>query len=89
MAPSRRRPRQARVLSQDDNIRRTAEEIQALSVGAVRMFAVTNGQLKAEAVTAMYLAHQHGILQRCHKQGPFFVGVYADRLEWLIHPPGM
>ncbi|CAN5386580.1 hypothetical protein BH23ACT9_BH23ACT9_05420 [soil metagenome] len=75
------------VLTQDDNIRRNAGELQALQVGAVRVFAVTNGQLPGHEVAQLYVTHQHRIFQKCRKPGPFVATVHERGVEWLIRPP--
>jgi hypothetical protein len=71
------------VLTKDDAIRRRPAERDALTDAAVRVFCLTNRNLRAKEQTARFVSNRHRILQRARKPGPYVYGVYENQLRLL------
>jgi len=71
------------VLTKDDAIRRRPAERDALTEAGVRVFCLTNAQLRGSQQTARFVQNRHRILQRARKPGPYIYGVYENRLSLL------
>ncbi len=66
------------VLTKDDHIRRRPAERDALIEAAVRVFCLTNAQLRASEQIERFVSNRHRIIRRARKPGPFIDGVYRD-----------
>jgi hypothetical protein len=71
------------VLTKDDHIRRRPAERDALIEAAVRVFCLTNAQLRASEQIERFVGNRHRIIRRARKPGPFTDGVYRDGVRRL------
>jgi aryl-alcohol dehydrogenase-like predicted oxidoreductase len=71
------------VLTKDDHIRRRPAERDALTEAAVRVFCLTNAQLRASEQIERFVSNRHRIIRRARKPGPFIDGVYGDGVRRL------
>lgn len=71
------------VLTKDDAIRRRPAERDALIQAAVRVFCLTNRNLRGAEQTKRFVSNRHRILRQARKSGPYIYGVYADGLRRL------
>lgn len=71
------------VLTKDDAIRRRPAERDALTEAAVRVFCLTNRNLRGAEQTERFIANRHRILRQARKPGPYIYGVYAEGLKRL------
>ncbi len=71
------------VLTKDDAIRRRPAERDALVEAAVRVFCLTNRNMRAVAQTERFVANRHRILRQARKPGPYIYGVYEAGLRRL------
>jgi uncharacterized protein with PIN domain len=68
------------VLTKDDAIRRRPAERDALTDAGVRVFCLTNRNLRGADQAARFVENRHRILQRAQKPGPYIYGVYEGRI---------
>jgi hypothetical protein len=71
------------VLTKDDAIRRRPAERDALTGAAVRVFCLTNRNLRGEEQTERFVSNRYRILRQSRKSGPYIYGVYAEGLRRL------
>ena len=71
------------VLTKDDAIRRRPAERDALTEAAVRVFCLTNRNMRAAAQTERFITNRHRILRQARKPGPYIYGVYEAGLRRL------
>jgi hypothetical protein len=71
------------VLTKDDAIRRRPAERDSLTEAAVRVFCLTNRNMRAAAQTERFITNRHRILRQARKPGPYIYGVYAAGLRRL------
>ena len=71
------------VLCKDDRIRRRPAERDALSVGQVRAFCLTNANLTFTEQAEYFVHNRFRILQASRKAGPYLYGVYKDHIKRL------
>lgn len=71
------------VLTKDDAIRRRPAERDALTEAAVRVFCLTNRNLRGAEQTERFVANRHRILRQARQPGPYIYGVYAEGLKRL------
>ncbi len=71
------------VLTKDDAIRRRPAERDALTEAAVRVFCLTNRNMRGEEQTERFVSNRHRILRQARKQGPYIYGVYEKGLKRL------
>lgn len=71
------------VLTKDDAIRRRPAERDALTEAAVRVFCLTNRNLRGAEQTERFVTNRHRILRQARKPGPYIYGVYAEGLKRL------
>lgn len=71
------------VLTKDDAIRRRPAERDALTEAAVRVFCLTNRNLRGAQQTERFVANRHRILRQAGKPGPYIYGVYEQSLKRL------
>jgi PIN like domain len=71
------------VLTKDDAIRRRPAERDALIEAAVRVFCLTNRNMRAAAQTERFVANRHRILRQASRPGPYIYGVYESGLRRL------
>jgi hypothetical protein len=71
------------VLTKDDAIRRRPAERDAMIDAAVRVFCLTNAQLRGAEQTERFVANRHRIVRQCRKPGPYIYGVYEKGLRPL------
>jgi hypothetical protein len=71
------------VLTKDAAIRRRPAEREALIAAEVRVFCLTNAQLRAEHQTALFVENRHRIIRQARKPGPYIYGVYKTQLRRL------
>jgi hypothetical protein len=69
------------VLTKDDAIRRRPAEREALIAAAVRVFCLTNRNMRAAEQTERFAANRHRILRQARKPGPYIYGVYERGLR--------
>jgi hypothetical protein len=74
------------VLTKDDVIRRRPAERDALTEAEVRVFCLTNRNMRAAAQTERFVANRHRIVRQARKPGPYIYGVYDKRLQRLWPP---
>ncbi len=74
------------VLTKDDAIRRRPAERDALTDAAVRVFCLTNRNLRGAEQTARFVANRHRILSQARESGPYIYGVYEKGLKRLWPP---
>lgn len=68
------------VLTKDDAIRRRPVELAAVEEHSVKMFCLTNANLRGEQQRERFLTNIHRIIQRSRKKGPWICGVYEKRI---------
>lgn len=71
------------VLTKDDAIRRRPAERDALTEAAVRVFCLTNRNLRGAEQTERFVSNRHRILRQARKPGPYIYGVYESGLRRL------
>lgn len=71
------------VLTKDDAIRRRPAERDALTEAEVRVFCLTNRNMRAVAQTERFVANRHRIVRQARKPGPYIYGVYEAGLRRL------
>lgn len=71
------------VLTKDDAIRRRPAERDALTEAAVRVFCLTNRNLRGAEQTERFVSNRHRILSQARKPGPCIYGVYEKSLKRL------
>jgi hypothetical protein len=71
------------VLTKDDAIRRRPAERDALTEAAVRVFCLTNRNLRGAEQTKRFVSNRHRILRQARKSGPYIYGVYEKGLKRL------
>lgn len=71
------------VLTKDDAIRRRPAEREALIDAGVRVFCLTNAQLRGVEQTARFVENRHRIIRQAGKPGPYIYGVYDGRIKRL------
>lgn len=71
------------VLTKDDAIRRRPAERDALTGAAVRVFCLTNRNLRGSEQTERFVSNRHRIIRQSRKPGPYIYGVYDDSLRRL------
>lgn len=71
------------VLTKDDAIRRRPAERDALIEATVRVFCLTNRNMRAAAQTGRFVSNRHRILRQARKPGPYTYGVYEAGLRRL------
>jgi hypothetical protein len=71
------------VLTKDDAIRRRPAERDALTEAAVRVFCLTNRNMRGAEQTARFVMNRHRILRQARKAGPYIYGVYEKSLRRL------
>jgi hypothetical protein len=71
------------VLTKDDAIRRRPAERDALTEAAVRVFCLTNRNMRGEEQTERFVSNRHRILRQARKPGPYIYGVYEKSLKHL------
>lgn len=71
------------VLTKDDAIRRRPAERDALTEAAVRVFCLTNRNMRGAEQTKRFVSNRHRILRLARKPGPYIYGVYAEGLRRL------
>ncbi len=74
------------VFTKDDAIRRRPVELAAVERNAVKMFCLTNANLRGEEQRARILTNMNRIVQRSRTPGPWICGVYEKRIA-QIWPP--
>lgn len=79
--------RQWVVLTKDDAIRRRPAELAAVAEHTVKMFCLTNANLRGDEQLQRFLTNIHRIVQRSLKPGPWICGVYEKRIA-QIWPEG-
>lgn len=71
------------VLTKDDAIRRRPAERDALTQASVRVFCLTNRNLRGEKQTERFVSNRDRILRQARKPGPYIYGVYAEGIRRL------
>jgi PIN like domain len=71
------------VLTKDDAIRRRPAERDALTDAAVRVFCLTNRNLRGVEQAERFVSNRHRILRQSRKPGPYIYGVYEESLKRL------
>lgn len=71
------------VLTKDDAIRRRPAERDALTKAAVRVFCLTNRNMRGAEQTERFVSNRHRILRQARKPGPYIYGVYEKALKLL------
>jgi hypothetical protein len=71
------------VLTKDDAIRRRPVERDALIEAAVRVFCLTNRNMRGAEQTERFISNRHRILRQAGKSGPYIYGVYEKNLKRL------
>ena len=71
------------VLTKDDAIRRRPAERDALTQAAVRVFCLTNRNLRGAEQTERFISNRHRILRQARKPGPYIYVFYKGRLKRL------
>ncbi len=71
------------VLTKDDAIRLRPAEREALIDAGVRVFCLTNAQLRGAEQTARFVENRHRIIRQAGKPGPYIYGVYVERIKRL------
>ena len=75
------------VLTKDDAIRRRPVELAAVEAHAVKMFCLTNANLRGDQQRERFLGNLHRIVQRSRKPGPWICGVYGKRVVQIWPRP--
>jgi hypothetical protein len=71
------------VLTKDDAIRRRPVELAAVEEHAVKMFCLTNANLRGDEQRERFLTHVHRMVQRSRKPGFWICGVYDKRIAQI------
>ncbi len=71
------------VLTKDDAIRRRPAERDALTEAAVRVFCLTNRNLRGAEQTERFVSNRHRILRQARRPGPYIYAVYAEGIRRL------
>lgn len=71
------------VLTKDDAIRRRPAERDALTEAAVRVFCLTNRNMRGAEQTERFVSNRHRIVRQTRKPGPYIYGVYPEGLRRL------
>jgi len=71
------------VLTKDDAIRRRPAERDALTEAAVRVFCLTNRNMRGVEQIERFVSNRHRILRQAQKPGPYIYGVYEKGLKRL------
>jgi len=71
------------VLTKDDAIRRRPAERDALTEAAVRVFCLTNRNMRGTEQAERFVSNRHRILRQARKPGPYIYGVYEKGLKRL------
>jgi hypothetical protein len=71
------------VLTKDDAIRRRPAERDALTEAAVRVFCLSNRNMRGAEQTERFVSNRHRILRQARRPGPYIYGVYAEGLRRL------
>jgi hypothetical protein len=71
------------ILTKDDAIRRRPAERDALTEAAVRVFCLTNRNMRGAEQTERFVSNRHRILRQARKPGPYIYGVYEKGLVRL------
>ena len=71
------------VLTKDDAIRRRPAERDALIKAGVRVFCLTNAQLRGAEQTVRFVNNRHRIIRQARKPGPYIHAVYAKSIRRL------
>jgi hypothetical protein len=71
------------VLTKDDAIRRRPAERDALTEAAVRVFCLTNRNMRGAEQTERFVSSRHRILRQARNPGPYIYGVYEKSLKRL------
>lgn len=71
------------VLLKDDRVRRRPAELETLTEARLRVFCLTNANLRAGEQAERFQSNLNRIVQRAAKPGPFIYGVYVDGLRPL------
>jgi len=71
------------VLTKDDAIRRRPAEREALTDASVRVFCLTNRNLRGTEQTARFVSNRDRILRQAREPGPYIYGVYEHGLRRL------
>jgi hypothetical protein len=71
------------VLTKDDAIRRRPAERDALIKAGVRVFCLTNAQLRGVEQTVRFVNNRHRIIRQARKSGPYIYAVYAKGIRRL------
>jgi hypothetical protein len=74
------------VLTKDDAIRRRPAERDAMVEAAVRVFCLTNANLRGVEQTERFVQNRHRIERQARKPGPYIFGVYEKTLKRLWPP---
>ena len=69
------------VLTKDERITRRPDEVQALTEGGLRVFAIGNQHLTGPEMAKRYVTNINRIVKRAQKPGPFVDIVQPDRVE--------
>lgn len=75
------------VLTKDDAIRRRPAERDTLLRAGVRVFCLTNAQLRGAEQTARFIHNRHRIIRQARTPGPYIYGVYERRIARLWPRP--
>lgn len=68
-------------LTCDERIMRRPAELAAVEESGLRMFTLTNGNLRTVTKVQWLTTNVHRIVQRARKPGPYIIGIYSDRIE--------
>jgi len=71
------------VFTKDDAIRRRPAERDALTEAAVRVFCLTNRNMRGAEQTERFISNRHRILRQSRQPGPYIYGVYEKGLKRL------
>jgi len=71
------------VLTKDDAIRRRPAERDALTEASVRVFCLTNRNMRGAEQTDRFISNRHRILRQSRRSGPYIYGVYEKGLKRL------
>lgn len=71
------------VLTKDDAIRRRPAERDALIAAGVRVFCLTNRNLRGAEQAERFVENRDRILRQARKRGPYIYGVYQGRIAKL------
>lgn len=71
------------VLTKDDAIRRRPAEREAMIEAGVRVFCLTNAQLRGSEQTSRFVENRHRIMRQACTPGPYIYGVYQGQIRRL------